>query len=523
MATSALLGSGIMGCGGSTDPRSDPVVGAGGTTGTGGGAAPTAGGTGGDPGSAQEPGSTIFAQNYGDEGEQALAGLAVDGSGNIYVAGNEMPENIAQPSGSTGPLPMQGTAKGVFLLQYSPSGELKWRQPFVPGPNAFQLQVNGVAVQQTTGLEILVGTVGGTVTLDGTTLTSGVDKTGVSVSNLWLTAVDSAGYLVWTKLIPSPGAVFPDQVFVTSSGDIEVTGGMVDNATVGGAPLCCGDGATGPRFAARFSPTGDPIWSSGVTGFFRPVSSGADADGGLVLGGLAEGPFGYKGESFSSGGGPFEIFSAVVLRLDAQGNKRWIQTYINKPGSSLAGAAVDQAQNVVVHGEFSGPFDLGGGHTFTGPAPTSGTMDGFIAKLAPDGTTQWAQQIPGGLGQQFGARVATNAAGDIALTNNGDGFSAGPSFGGVSPLPAGSIGQYIVELAPDGTFLWSRGFPTASGLAPPTTGLAFDPSGRLAAAGNFDNTVDFGTGPLTVPGQLVRNGSGPEWVADNVFTLLLAP
>jgi hypothetical protein len=45
----------------------------------------------------------------------------------------------------------------------------------------------------------------------------------------------------------------------------------------------------------------------------------------------------------------------------------------------------------------------------------------------------------------------------------------------------------------------------------------------LVFSGDFDNTVDFGTGPLTVPDQRVRRGSGPELVADSVFTLLLAP
>ena len=61
--------------------------------------------------------------------------------------------------------------------------------------------------------------------------------------------------------------------------------------------------------------------------------------------------------------------------------------------------------------------------------------------------------------------------------------------------------------------------PGSSGRGAPRQGLVWG----LAFSGNFDNTVDFGTGPLTVPGQLVRNGSGPEFVADNVFTLLLVP
>jgi hypothetical protein len=457
-----------------------------------GGANGASGGMAGAP--AVPSGTTLFAQNYGDEGEQALAGLAVDAAGNVYVAGNEMPENIAQPRVFPGPgSPTQGTTNGAFLLQYSSTGVLRWRQPFpAPADPNSAIQVNGVAVQATTGTEILVGTIRGTVTVGDVTLSAPIDpQTGVATSQFWLTSVDSAGYVVWTKLVPTTGFVAPAHVFVTASGDIEVTGAV-------------GDGGS---FVGRFSPTGDPIWSNFITNDFSPVMGAAvDADGGFVLG---------------SG--------AVVMRLDPQGNRRWVQTFVNTSGSTLVGAGLDPSQNVIVYGEFNGTLDLGGGHVLNGPPTVGGMMDGVIAKLDPDGTTLWAQQIPGGLGAQpFYASMATDAAGNIALINTGDGFNMGPSFGGVSPLPPQNtliqdFGHFIVKFAPDGTFLWTRGFVTQGSLAPPVTGLAFDSSGRLAAAGNFDNTVDFGTGPLTVPGQLVRMGSGPEWVADNVFTLLLAP
>ena len=133
---SALVGCGIVGCGGSTDPHNGQIVGAPGQTGTGGGGAPTTTGSGGSGGlTGPAPGSTIFAENYGDEGEQFLAGLATDASGNVYVAGNEMPVNIAVPGTPESQLAMQGTQSGVFLLQYSSTGVLMWRQPFVPAAN----------------------------------------------------------------------------------------------------------------------------------------------------------------------------------------------------------------------------------------------------------------------------------------------------------------------------------------------------------------------------------------------------
>ena len=131
LTTVAAICGGLLGCGGSADPRANTIVGAPGQTGTGG--APPTSGTGGaaasDPTAA--PGSTIFAESYGDEGEQGRAGIAVDAEGNVYVAGNEEPVSTA-PAGTAGPLPTEGTTKGVFLLQYSPTGELMWRQLHAP-------------------------------------------------------------------------------------------------------------------------------------------------------------------------------------------------------------------------------------------------------------------------------------------------------------------------------------------------------------------------------------------------------
>jgi hypothetical protein len=104
-----------------------------------------------------------------------------------------------------------------------------------------------------------------------------------------------------------------------------------------------------------------------------------------------------------------------------------------------------------------------------------------------------------------------------------------PSARSVSPLPQtpfGLFGNFVFVLAPDGTLVSTRGFdtgPFGGAPSPPATGVAFDPSGRVALSGMFNDTVDFGTGPMTAPGQIAHNGSGPSFIPDNVFTLLLAP
>jgi hypothetical protein len=516
--------AGYFGCGGSTTPhadRSDPIPGAPGAGGAGGGPPTAPGASGSDP--APAPGSTLFAENYGDEGEQFVGGIATDAKGNIYVAGNEMPVNIAQPSTFTGPLPMQGTANGVFLLQYSSSGELMWRQPFsVSGDNA--LEFDDVAVQPTTGAEIVVGTLRGSATIGGQTLTSSNDpRFGNPVADLWLTAIDSAGYLVWTVLIPSPAMVFPKRVFVAANGDVLVVGSVVDNGSVGGAPLCCGTFA-GPSFAARFSPTGTPIWSTPITGDFDAFGSGSDPDGGLVIGGAVSGSAAVDGQTFTSAGtvpGSGVPDNGVVIRLDPQGHPSWIRSFPGATqGFSFVGATLDPSRNAIVYGQFEGTVDFGNGHTLTGSANFE-AFDGLLAKLSPDGTTVWVDQLAGGFDQSFSMSAATDAAGNIALAAGVP--TGGVDLGGAPPLPLGTSGHFVARFDPAGQLAWSRGFATQLGEGGPVvSALSFAPAG-LAFSSDFDNTVDFGTGPLTAPGQPVRRGSGPELVADNVFTLLLAP
>ncbi|HSY38345.1 MAG TPA: SBBP repeat-containing protein, partial [Polyangia bacterium] len=253
LVAATLVATAGVGCGGSDESRRGAGTA---TTGTGGGNATAGaqngqGGTGGTVDPAAAPGATIFARQYGDDGQQTLNDLAVDNAGNSYVVGSE-----------------GASSQSVFVLQYDSTGELRWRQPFVADGNSGSADVEAIAVQPTTGAVILAGFLNGSMTVGGLNLSSANDTNfGLPIPNLWLTALDKAGYVVWSKVFSSPAAVFPSQVFVTGSGDIEVTGTVRENATVGGGPLCCdGPDLGSTTFVARYSPTGDHLWSGAIGG-----------------------------------------------------------------------------------------------------------------------------------------------------------------------------------------------------------------------------------------------------------------
>jgi hypothetical protein len=478
-------------------------------------------------------GNTVFAVSYGDEGQQTMGGMASDADGNVYVVGTEEPQNTVTfgPSGRVFG-PPEGTANGGFAVKYEPNGVLEWRQPFpVTGSN--EISFAAVALQPTTGAVILAGFVRGSFTFDdGTTVTSSTNPDfELSSANLVLVALDRAGYLVWSRLYPSSFDVMPDSVFVDAAGNIAVVGRSTDNATVGGAPLCCLNHATfgTNTFIARFSPRGEPVASTAVTGGdFHLVGAGGAPDGGLVLGGSLFGSFQFDGQTFTGGHdlpseGLFALTGAV-LRIDAQSHLIWNRIFPQGGvhASSSVGATLDAAGNVILFGDFTDVLDLGNGVTLSAPNVSTLQTTGLLAKLGPGGTAIWAKQFQSNGFDTVDTRAAAaDAQGNIALAGA---TAGGLSIGGPPVLPSGSSGNFVAKFDAGGTWLWNRGFLVqTSNQASRRVGVTVDGMGRVGSAGEFDNTVDFGTGPLTAPGQPTTDSSALPLVPDNIYVLKLAP
>jgi len=383
---------------------------------------------------------------------------------------------------------------------------------------------------------IVAGSFIGDVAIEGNTMISGTRPLdpGATIAtrafNVFLAAYDSAGYFLWSRGFPGNEAVSVNQVFTAANGDIELTGSGNNGSNVGGAPLCCSAGGFAAQitYIARYSPTGDPIWTDSIAGGFFPdfLGADADADGGMVVGGATYGTVNYQGETFPGGGLQPDGSSAnvgAVVRVDGQGHKRWINVYPPAGTNTRLGAGLDGAQNVILYGNFNGTFDLGNGVSLTAAANGGiGTPTGLLAKLDPGGTAQWAQQFAAsGSDQVFPDVVATDANGNIALAGETGG---GVSVGGPVLLPSGTRGEFVAMYAPDGSFLWSRGFPIEHGFGSSShRELSFVPQGELGFAGSFHNTVDFGTGPITVPGERREARGGPPLPPDDLFLLKIAP
>lgn len=150
------------------------------------------------------------------------------------------------------------------------------------------------------------------------------------------------------------------------------------------------------------------------------------------------------------------------------------------------GLSVDSAHNIYIAGEtLSNNFPLVKpvDNRFAG-----GLADGFVAKLAPDGTLIYSTYL-GGKGNDRAYDVTSDASGNAFIT----GFTSSSDFPVINAVfPAfqgGTEDAFVTKLSPDGgTFLISTflgGFGTDEAVR-----IAIDPFGGIVIAG-FTNSPNF--------------------------------
>lgn len=185
--------------------------------------------------------------------------------------------------------------------------------------------------------------------------------------------------------------------------------------------------------------------------------------------------------TFSLGGGSFTGTSDMFLaKLNRFGTHVWSKPFINTGMQNIRDVAVEANGNVYIAGDFFSSINLGGSDL-----TSTAFKDVFVAKYDASGAHQWSQKY-GGTNYDLATSIDADASG-VAFT--GQIWGGSVNFGG-SPL---GIGIFVVKLDADGNHLWSRSLGgSSSGLAD----VQLDAASKVALAGNFTGTIDFGPGPI---------------------------
>ena len=303
-----------------------------------------------------------------------------------------------------------------------------------------------------------------------------------------------------------------ESVAVDSGCHIVVSGSFGGEMDLGGVSI---SGVDEDLFVARFDPSGKPLWAQrlGTEPFQGSAFTAVDGKGNIALGGTYNGTLQVGDETLVA-----KENGMFALALSPDGEPLWARSFIGGNDSVLARVAFAPDGGVLLAGYTTGGLlDLG-----QGPIGDPGWSTGFVAKLGADGVTSWAVPLDGS-----GVRVTSvtaGANGDVWLTGR---FQITVQIGPFGLEGTGGSIPFFAKLDASGEVLLAKAIPGEGSRV--GNGVAVRPDGGAVIAGDFDNTVDLGSGPVVVNGPydgFVLSVRGPllqladavhdHWFADPV-------
>ncbi len=372
----------------------------------------------------------------------------------------------------------------------------------------------------------------------------------------------ACGQTLWAKAFGDVGQEELSAIKLANNGNLLVAGDFDNAINLGGDSLINADGTGRDLMIAELTQQGSHIWSKQLPAESAHVFDLAPSAGGnILLAGRYSGTLQLDDTKLEgAGNGQF----GFVAHLAPDGQLLWARELGNTQNvpsiCEVAGVAMNGFGDVFIVGSFTGSVDFGTGFLEAGtPYP-----DVFLAKLdGSTGATVWAKSFGTPLSIEWGRHLAVDTTGNVIIAgafSDGEFSFGGPN---ILPAPAGTFGVFVVKFGFDGTHLWTRGagapgsaeawglsvdslggavvagafdgqidlqggvaggkhtsvgqqdiflvrygsngaFDWSTAIGTPgneaATGVTVTPSGDIVITGTYEQTVDFGGGPLTMPG-----------------------
>jgi|GEM_PF-1006284 len=407
-------------------------------------------------------GAVTWAKNFGGSGASVYGQcIAVDGSGYVYLGGYFINANL------TAPAVTKIGDSDAFAFKLDTTGAVTWAKNF------------GGSGASATGRSIAVDG-SGNVYLGGdfsnaSLTTPSVTKIGDT--DAFAFKLSSTGAVTWAKNFGGSGAgAICMSIAVDGSGNVYVGGGFFWNNLT--SPSLTRIGSQ-DAFAFKLSPTSTIIWAKNFGGLIpggnsRVSATAADASGNTYLAGSFSGATLTLGNITLSRIGSQDTF---VAKQDSSGTVLWAKNF---GGSSATvygiGIAVDGSGNVYLGGQFTGA-DL------TTPALAKiGTQDVFAFKLNSSGTTVWTRNYGGYGAVVTGVSIAVDGSGSVYLGGDFQGANL------TSPplTKVGTVDVFAFKLDSGGATTWAKNFGGIGAYAY-GRGIAVDGYGNVYLGGYFSN------------------------------------
>jgi hypothetical protein len=251
----------------------------------------------------------------------------------------------------------------------------------------------------------------------------------------FVTRLNAAGSVVWTRLIGTNQYESASAVTVSSAGDVFVVGTTYGN--LGGV-----SNGNEDMWVAMLDLAGTSHWTRqfGAAGSDYLFACIAAANGDVVSVGMTSSSL-YAASAGSN--------DAVVVRLNRSGSVIW--------GRQFGSSGLDEA--LCVAEATGGSFWVGGATTGQLGASATGGQDAWLAQLSSSGATLGLSQF-GSIGNDLTRGIAADSVGGV--------YACGSTEGAVFGTHAGYSDAWIARFDADSDLQWSRQ------LGSPVEDFAFD-------------------------------------------------
>ncbi|HEX8438743.1 MAG TPA: hypothetical protein VF697_26790, partial [Archangium sp.] len=374
-------------------------------------------------------------ETSGEPDTQSASDVAVDGQGNIFLAG--VFDTSISLGGTT--YISQGN-NDIFLVKVDATNTVQWSRTF---GDAEDQQVKAITLDSA-GRVVVVGSFKGTLDFDGTRLTS-------TAVDGFVAVLDTSGKAVWSTRFGADTLLEPSAVVVDGAGNILVAGNVTGTFACKTTSSCASAGGQ-DFFVRSYSSTGAEQWTRifGGTGTQRATGLAVSGAGELVLAGSFSEAFDFGGKctALTHAGGD----DGFVAKLDATGACVWSQRFGDSSSQQAIAVAVGSAGEIILSGNYQGSV------TFKDTLHTSlGGYDIFLVKLDSTGAVSWSRGFGSTLDQTV-TDVILEPVGNLVLAGSYQGTFA---FGPTSLTQANLLqNMFVAKLNGNasGSHVWSRDF-----------------------------------------------------------------
>ncbi len=433
-------------------------------------------------------GTLTWATYYGSAEFDYGYSTAVDGSGNVYLAGQTTSTNFIASAG--GYQSTFGGSVDAYLVKFNSSGTTRIWATYYGGTG--NETIKSVVVDGSNNVYVA----GQTASTNFIASAGGHQSTyGGGTNDAFLVKFNSAGSRLWATYYGGTGQDYGKSVAIDVSDNVYLAGYTTSASNIASGGFQNTFGTSNDAFLVKFNSAGVRQWGTyyGDTQNDEGYSVAVDASGNNVyLAGSTQSTINIASGGYQNtvGGG----YDAFLVKFDAAGTRLWA-TYYGGTGTDYGFlSAVDASGNIFLEGNTSSVSAIAsGGHqnTYGG-----GGQDAFLVKFDAAGTTLLWATYYGGTGNEFGESVITDTPGNVYLagwTNSTNAIASG----GFQNTNGGSYDAFLVTFDASGirqcaTYYGGAGVDYGYSAALDGTGnvylAGYTASTNFIASGGYDNT-----------------------------------